>query len=129
MADKGKKKPKRIELAADAFEREVTTDLDDETPDQPKGMALHSRILIGLAVGVIAGVAVNRLFGGDHARVVWVVDNITGPLGQLFLRLLLMIADARHAYHERREDERHDDHQQARTRRGQVLRLLFNHLG
>ncbi|HEX8775856.1 MAG TPA: dicarboxylate/amino acid:cation symporter [Pyrinomonadaceae bacterium] len=91
MADKGKRKPKRDGLAADAFEREVTTDLDDETPDQPKGMALHSRILIGLAVGVVAGVTVNRLFGGDHARVVWVVDNITGPLGQLFLRLLLMI--------------------------------------
>ena len=31
------------------------------------------------------------LFGGDHPRVVWVVDNITQPIGQLFLRLLLMI--------------------------------------
>ncbi|HEV7746987.1 MAG TPA: cation:dicarboxylase symporter family transporter [Pyrinomonadaceae bacterium] len=45
-------------LDADAFEREVTTDLDEETPDKPKGMALHTRILIGLAVGVIAGLAV-----------------------------------------------------------------------
>ncbi|HEY6188365.1 MAG TPA: dicarboxylate/amino acid:cation symporter [Pyrinomonadaceae bacterium] len=91
MADKREKKQGRGKLAADAFEREVTTDLDDETPDRPKGMPLHTRILIGLAVGVVAGVAVNRLFGGDHPRVVWVVDNITGPLGQLFLRLLLMI--------------------------------------
>jgi DAACS family dicarboxylate/amino acid:cation (Na+ or H+) symporter len=81
--------PKRVDR--DAFEREVTTDLDDETPDRPKGMALHNKILIGLAVGVIAGVTVNRLLGGDHPTVVWIVDNITHPVGQLFLRLLLMI--------------------------------------
>ena len=78
-------------IDADAFEREVTTDLDEETPDKPKGMALHTRILIGLAVGVIAGLAVNKGFGGDHPRVVWIVDNFTQPIGQLFLRLLLMI--------------------------------------
>jgi len=54
-------------------------------------MALHTRILIGLAVGVIAGVTVNWIFGGDHPRVAWVVDHITNPIGQLFLRLLLMI--------------------------------------
>jgi DAACS family dicarboxylate/amino acid:cation (Na+ or H+) symporter len=78
-------------IEADAFEREVTTDLDDETPDKPKGLALHTRILIGLALGVIAGVSVNSAFGGDHPRVVWIIDNITQPIGQLFLRLLLMI--------------------------------------
>lgn len=78
-------------LDADAFELEVTTDLDEETPDKPKGLALHTRILIGLAVGVIAGVTVNSALGGDHPRVAWVIDNITQPIGQLFLRLLLMI--------------------------------------
>ncbi len=78
-------------IAADAFEREVGTDLDEKTPDKPKGMALHTRILIGLAVGVISGVTVNYAFGGDHPRVAWVIDNITQPIGQLFLRLLLMI--------------------------------------
>lgn len=82
-------KPKRVER--DAFEREIATDLDEATPDKPKGWALHTKILIGLAVGVIAGVAVNRALGGDHPTVVWVVDNITQPVGQLFLRLLLMI--------------------------------------
>lgn len=81
----------RPEIDSSAFEREVTTDLDDETPDKPKGMALHSRILIGLAVGVVAGISVNYGFGGEHPRVVWVVDNITQPIGTLFLRLLLMI--------------------------------------
>jgi DAACS family dicarboxylate/amino acid:cation (Na+ or H+) symporter len=34
---------------------------------------------------------VNRILGGDHPTVVWIVDNITQPVGQLFLRLLLMI--------------------------------------
>ncbi len=90
MPEKTKDKTKKT-IDADAFEREVTTDLDEETPDKPKGMALHTRILIGLAVGVIAGLVVNKSFGGDHPRVVWIVDNFTQPIGQLFLRLLLMI--------------------------------------
>ena len=81
--------PKRIER--DAFEREVGTDLDEETPDKPKGIPLHTKILIGLAIGVIAGISVNKILGGDHPTVVWIVDNITQPVGQLFLRLLLMI--------------------------------------
>jgi Na+/H+-dicarboxylate symporter len=36
-------------------------------------------------------VAVNWKFGGEHPRVVWIVDNLTNPVGQVFLRLLLMI--------------------------------------
>lgn len=89
---KDKKKPReRPKINADAFEREVTTDLDEETADKPKGLPLHTRILIGLAVGVIAGVTVNFIFGGDHPRVAWTIDHITNPIGQLFLRLLLMI--------------------------------------
>ena len=91
MPEKNKDKLSKPQIDADAFEREVTTDLDEETPDKPKGWPLHTRILIGLAIGVIAGVAVNYAFGGDHPRVVWIIDNITQPIGQLFLRLLLMI--------------------------------------
>ena len=87
MSDK--RDDKRVDR--DAFEREIGTDLDEETPDKPKGIALHNKILIGLALGVIAGVTVNKLFTGDNPKVVWVVDNITQPVGQLFLRLLLMI--------------------------------------
>jgi DAACS family dicarboxylate/amino acid:cation (Na+ or H+) symporter len=87
--DNQRRTPDRVER--DAFEREIATDLDEETPDKPKGMALHTKILIGLVLGVVAGVTVNKLYGGDHPRVAWVVDNITQPVGQLFLRLLLMI--------------------------------------
>ena len=75
----------------DSFERETTTDLNDETSDKPKGMPLHTRIFIGLVAGVVAGVGANMLFGGNDPRVVWTVANITEPIGTLFLRLLLMI--------------------------------------
>jgi DAACS family dicarboxylate/amino acid:cation (Na+ or H+) symporter len=87
--DHSRRQSERVER--DAFEREIATDLDAETPDKPKGTPLHTKILIGLVLGVVAGLVVNRMFGGDHPRVVWVVDNITQPVGQLFLRLLLMI--------------------------------------
>jgi dicarboxylate/amino acid:cation (Na+ or H+) symporter, DAACS family len=84
-------KDKNNRVGRDAFEREIATDLDEETPDKPRGRPLHTKILAGLIVGVVAGIAVNRLVGGDHPRVVWLVDNITQPVGQLFLRSLLMI--------------------------------------
>lgn len=89
--DKNSKHPVPARVDRDAFEREIGTDLDEETPDKPKGMALHTKILIGLAVGVIAGVTVNQVLGGDDPRVVSIVDHFTQPVGQLFLRLLLMI--------------------------------------
>jgi DAACS family dicarboxylate/amino acid:cation (Na+ or H+) symporter len=91
MPDEKDKRHSSDRLNRDEFEREVGTDLDEETPDKPKGIPLHTKILIGLVVGVIAGIGVNKLLGGDHSKVVWIVDNITQPVGQLFLRLLLMI--------------------------------------
>lgn len=82
--------PKR-EIPTDDYERELTTDLDDDTIDKPKGMALHTKILIGLAIGVIGGLIVNTSLGGTSPNVVWFIENFTRPLGQLFLNLLLMI--------------------------------------
>jgi DAACS family dicarboxylate/amino acid:cation (Na+ or H+) symporter len=75
----------------DAYERELTTDLKDTTPDKPKGMPLHTRILLGLLIGVVSGVGVNLWLGGGNTKIAWVVSNITEPVGQLFLRLLLMV--------------------------------------
>src|SRR5438093_5800966 len=51
---------------------------------------LHTRILLGLIVGATTGVAVNALFGGNDPRVEWFVVQFTEPIGELFLRLLLM---------------------------------------
>jgi len=72
------------------YERELTTDLKDSTPDKPRGLPLHTRIVIGLLVGVVAGLIVNGVFGPQDLRIAWVIKNITEPIGQIFLRLLLM---------------------------------------
>jgi len=77
-------------IDASAYEREETTDLKDQTPDRPKGLPLHTRILIGLFVGVAAGIATNAMLGGDNPKIAWIIANITEPVGQIFLRLLLM---------------------------------------
>src|SRR4029079_1271250 len=60
-------------LPPDGFEREVTTDLKDRTPDKPRGLPLHTRIVIGLTAGLVAGLAANMLLGGDHPSVTWLV--------------------------------------------------------
>src|SRR5262249_20552107 len=70
-----------------AEEHRSTDHLDDES----KGMPLHTRILIGLGAGVAAGVISNFAFGGESPQIAWIVCNITEPIGELFLRLLLMI--------------------------------------
>jgi dicarboxylate/amino acid:cation (Na+ or H+) symporter, DAACS family len=75
--------------AADEYERELDTDLDDKTRDKPEGMALHTKILIGLLVGVIGGLIANKTLGGESVN--WFIKNFTEPIGQLFLNLLLMI--------------------------------------
>ncbi len=79
------------QIPQDDYERELETDLDDKTDDKPKGMALHTKILIGLLVGVLGGLAINWTLGGTHPNVVWIVSNITQPVGTVFLNLLLMI--------------------------------------
>ena len=76
--------------APDAFEREVTTDLNDTTDDRPRGMPLHTRIFLGLVLGAASGLAANALWGAEDPRLDWVVDNLASPVGVLFLRLMLM---------------------------------------
>src|SRR5688572_12177121 len=72
-------------------QKELATATDDHATDHPKGMPLHTRILIGLGVGLALGIAANWGLGGTDSRVIWVIGNITAPIGTLFLRLLLMI--------------------------------------
>ena len=55
-----------------------------------RGMPLHTRILLGLVIGAAAGVACNLLWKDGH-ELVWFTDNIAGPVGQVFLRLLFMV--------------------------------------
>jgi DAACS family dicarboxylate/amino acid:cation (Na+ or H+) symporter len=53
-------------------------------------LSLHTRILLGLIAGALAGVAVN-LLAGDAAWVEWLNRYVMGPVGQIFLRLLFMV--------------------------------------
>ena len=61
-----------------------------ETRTERKGMPLHTRILLGLLIGAVAGVASNALWGGTP-RLEWVIDNVANPIGQVFLRMLFMV--------------------------------------
>ncbi len=54
-------------------------------------MALHSKILLGLALGALVGIAANLGLGPDHPLVVGVEHYVAGPLGQIFLRMLSMV--------------------------------------
>jgi Na+/H+-dicarboxylate symporter len=54
-------------------------------------MALHWLMLIGFAIGLVAGLAVNLTVGAEAPGVLWLTTNVTGPAGQIFLRLLFML--------------------------------------
>ncbi len=53
-------------------------------------MKLHTKIVLGLVLGAVAGIAAN-LLAGDAVWVRWAADNVARPVGQIFLRMLLMI--------------------------------------
>ncbi|HEX9894803.1 MAG TPA: dicarboxylate/amino acid:cation symporter [Gemmatimonadales bacterium] len=55
-----------------------------------RGMALHSKILIGLVLGAVGGTVSNLVFKGTP-QLMWVVDNVLQPIGQVFLRMLFMV--------------------------------------
>ena len=55
------------------------------------GIALHWLMLIGFIVGLGGGLFVNLAVGADAPWVLWLTSNITGPAGQIFLRLLFML--------------------------------------
>ncbi len=52
-------------------------------------MKLHTKTLLGLVAGAVCGLAAN-VWAGDTTWVPWVAKNVAGPVGQIFLRLLLM---------------------------------------
>ena len=52
---------------------------------------LHSKILIGLVAGAAVGGTVNAIVGSSSPQLIFLIDQITDPIGQLFLRLLLLL--------------------------------------
>jgi len=51
----------------------------------------HTRILLGLVLGAVVGVAANAGLGSQHDVVVALNTWVCGPAGQVFLRLLFMV--------------------------------------
>jgi len=47
-------------------------------------MKLHTKILLGLAVGLVAGITTNLTVGVDNAAVGWINRFVAVPLGQIF---------------------------------------------
>ena len=89
MTDETPGAPRRPD--PDAFEREMTTDLDDRTDDRPRGMPLHTRILLGLVLGAVTGLIASAALGPEHPALAWTVRHLAQPIGGLFVRLLLMV--------------------------------------
>jgi DAACS family dicarboxylate/amino acid:cation (Na+ or H+) symporter len=55
------------------------------------GLAPHWQMLGGFALGLGAGMLVNVFAGADAPWVIWLTSHVTGPAGQIFLRLLFML--------------------------------------
>jgi DAACS family dicarboxylate/amino acid:cation (Na+ or H+) symporter len=55
------------------------------------GMKLHTKILLGLALGAAAGVTANLTVGPSHPVVGAVNTYLAVPIGQVFLRMLFMV--------------------------------------
>jgi dicarboxylate/amino acid:cation (Na+ or H+) symporter, DAACS family len=53
-------------------------------------MKLHSKILLGLFIGIVLGLLCNLLIE-DKQTIQWLVNYISYPLGQIFLRMIFMI--------------------------------------
>jgi DAACS family dicarboxylate/amino acid:cation (Na+ or H+) symporter len=70
--------------------------MTNEPRPQTIRFALHWQILLGLVVGATAGL-IGRAWlppdaaGQPDARLAWVADNLAQPVGQVFLRLILMV--------------------------------------
>ena len=55
-----------------------------------KGLSLQWQMLAGFVIGLVAGLFAYS-FARDAAWVTFVTTYITGPIGQVFLRLLFML--------------------------------------
>src|ERR671916_572030 len=59
-------------------------------PESKDGVSLQMKMLIGFAVGLAAGLIVHAT-GRDQPWVEALTTYVTGPIGQIFLRLLFML--------------------------------------
>ncbi|MCR6644882.1 MAG: dicarboxylate/amino acid:cation symporter [Terricaulis sp.] len=55
------------------------------------GIPLHVLMLGGFLIGLVGGMIVHLSAGADAGWVQWLTANVTGPIGQIFMRLLFML--------------------------------------
>ena len=84
--------PVPMDAAVETEEMISTGGPDGAGPDTPKagGLSLQWQMVIGFIVGLVGGLIV-YFTAQDAAWVKWVTTYITGPIGQIFLRLLFML--------------------------------------
>ena len=63
---------------------------EEATATEPRRLAIHTKILIGLLVGAVLGVIANVTLSGNP-YLTWFIDNPVYFLGRVFLRLIFMI--------------------------------------
>ena len=68
----------------------ISTSSTDDRADARRRIPLHVRILLGLVVGAMLGGVARAMLGADAPALAWVVRHVAEPVGQLFLRALLM---------------------------------------
>lgn len=60
-------------------------------PSRAKSLPLHTRILLGLAVGAISGGIAQIALGTKDPNLAWFNDNIAKPGGSIFLNMIFMV--------------------------------------
>jgi len=75
------------------FEQDIVSDLDEKTDDRVgarRRVPLHVRILLGLVIGAGLGGGLRAMLGPDAPLLTQLIRHVAEPVGQLFLRALLM---------------------------------------
>ena len=70
--------------------KEVGDPMSMDDVSTPQRFPLHLQMLAGFSVGLVGGLIVN-VTAGDAAWVDTIITYVTGPAGQVFLRLLFML--------------------------------------
>ena len=65
--------------------------MSEPLPSTGTEMKLHTKILLGLTIGLVLGIATNLTVGVNNPTIEWVNRYIAGPVGQVFLRMLFMV--------------------------------------
>lgn len=67
--------------------------MSDQERSKSKGLPMHWKIAIGLVIGLALGLIARTAWssGGNLPRLEFLVKNVADPIGQVFLRLILMV--------------------------------------